>query len=567
MIAGEELDQPKPPAHYEAVLRKRLDQEKGHLEALNDADLTPIGWEVIPDATQAEMSALLETEGFMSRNMKKRRAREYEAARKRVAEMGLDPDEYVPPLEEPEIEKPPADMSQLGAYVDRMDEKAAELQAMATKKRAEAEARARQVCAEAGVKFEDYYSGELPSGPPRFSAAAQLKALEAQLNQAREAGMPMKELEEQFLSEAYREQLLQAEIKTRDAYRQMAHHQGAAPQLEGEDAARVRGAVEQALAAGRSLVGWDLTGADLRGLDLVGESLDHCFLESANLAGMNLAGCSLENAVLTRADLSGATLTGANLEGANLGEAQLTDAKFDGGANLKGAIFGKAQLTRTDLRGARLEGADFMQAAFDEADLSGAIGAELLFYETQLGKSRFVGAVLSKATFLKVDVSGVDFTEAHLEGAVFVESTAAGAVFRNAHAENLRVVKDSDFTGADFIGADLRDANLRGTKLDGADLSGATLSEADLSECALEGAKLYRAVAKGARFEKANLTGAQLVSINLMGGSAQKALLGGADLRGANLFQADFSRVYTDERTDFTDALQTQARYLPLRQT
>ena len=566
MIAGEELGQAREVSHYEAVLAKRLDPEDGYLEALNDGDLTPPGWVDIPDPTQAEMEGLLASEGLMARNMKARRERDHEAARRRVAAMGLDPDEYVPAMEDPEVEKPPADMSQLGAYMKRMDAMAEELKVKAEKERAKAEARARQVCAEAGVRVEDYYSGELPAGPPQFSAAAQLANLEEQLRSAREAGQPMESLEEQFLSEEFRERLIDSERKSRDAYRQMAHHQGVAPRLEGEAAEKVRRAVQQALGAGRSLVGWDLTGADLRGIDLVGECLDHCFLESANLAGMNLAGVSLANAVLARADLSGAVLTGANLSGANLGEADLTETKLDGGANLEGAIFGKAKVCRTDLRQAKMLGADVMGARFEEADLSGADLREVLFLECELGRSRMVGAQLGQATFLKVDASGVDFTEARLEKVVFVESIGRGAVFRNAGAENLRVVKDSDFAGADFVGAMLRDANLRGTKLTDADFSGAELGDADLSECELDRAKFYRATAKGARLEKASLKDAQLVSVNLMGGSVQKADLCGADLRGANLFEADFSRVAIDDRTNFTDAHQTRARYLPLRQ-
>jgi hypothetical protein len=108
------------------------------------------------------------------------------------------------------------------------------------------------------------------------------------------------------------------------------------------EAADLRDAVMQAVAAGANLGGADLGDANLGDANLRGANLGGANLRGANLGVANLGGANLGDA-----NLGGANLRGANLRGANLGDANLGDANLRG-ANLRGA----------NLRGANLRGAD-----------------------------------------------------------------------------------------------------------------------------------------------------------------------------------------------------------------
>jgi hypothetical protein len=109
------------------------------------------------------------------------------------------------------------------------------------------------------------------------------------------------------------------------------------------EAANLRDAVIQAVAARADLGGADLRGANLRDANL----------RDADLRDANLGGADLGDADLRGANLGGANLGGANLGGANLGDANLRGANL-GGADLGGADLGGANLRDANLRGADL---------------------------------------------------------------------------------------------------------------------------------------------------------------------------------------------------------------------
>lgn len=564
VIASERLGEPRPFDHYREVLAQRLDPVKGALFALRDKDLLPLLGpdETEPDSATAEMAALLATEGLRQKHGRRRHEREIEKARALVAHQGLDPDVHgPPPLPPPE---PEPTLDELPDMVERLERDAERIRAEAEEQQKKRRQELREQLAADGLDAEAILAEteEPPGGPPRFSPRAELGMLRARFAERRAMGLPLDELDRMAEDPGHQRMLEEAGKQMRDGYRQVAHHQGAAPRLTGNDAAAARASALARLADEGTLARQDLTGVDLSRLELRGVDLSGAWLENANLAGASLAGTNLSEAVLARADLTDADLAGANLSKANLGLAQLVRTRVDG-ADCTEAILGKARLEGASFRQALLRSADFKEAEFHGTDMSHAVLSEAVFLKQDLQGLCFVGADLGQCVFIEVDVRGVDFTGASLEGATFLTAKGEGTVFAGAHMAGTRFVQECDFTGADFREASLERANLRATRLSRSDFSGARLSAADLSECELAGASFLHASARDALFIKADLSGAQLVSANLMNALLPRANLAGADLRGANLFQADLARVLTDGDTDLGGANLGKARIHP----
>jgi uncharacterized protein YjbI with pentapeptide repeats len=564
VIAAERLGEPRPVQHYQQVLEQRLDPDRGALYALRDKDLLPdlAPAEDEPDGAMAEMDALMATEGLRQKYQRQRQEREIEEARALVASQGLDPDVHGPPPLPPEPPTP---------NVDELPEVVEKLQRDAERMRGEAEAQQKKRKEELRAQLladglnADAILAEAeqgPGGPPRFSAQAEIGMLRARFAERRAMGLPPDPMDRMAENPEEHRRLSETEDRMREGYRQMAHHQGAAPRLAGAEAHGARDAALRILAERGNLTRHDLTGFDLSGLDLKDVDLSGAWLENANLAGTNLAGADLSEAVLARADLTEADLSGAKLRKANLGLTQLVRTRLDR-ADLTEATLGKAVLHGASFREANLESADLKEAEIRAADMTGAVLREVMFLNDDLRGLRLAGADLGKATLLEVDVRGVDFSGASLEGATFLTVKGDGAVFHGARMANARFVQECDFAGADFRDAVLEGANLRGTKLAGSDFSGARLGAADLSECDLTRTTFFRANARDALFVKANLSEAQLVSANLMNALLQRANLTGADLRGVNLFQADLARVLTDGATNLEGANLKKARVHP----
>lgn len=560
VVACENTGEPRGEKHYQDVLARRLDKEKGHLYALVDGELLPEGL-----STAAAARPLAASDGLLRKNLHRKTLKEIEQARAVVASYGLDPDVHGPPLPPPP-EEPPADLDLLPAYIEKL-----RAQAREKKKEDEAKEKERQeglekTLAAAGLdrKFLDDELKDTPKGPPVLPGRQEVAIIGGLAEQFKAAGMATEELD-QILSDPDREKLRNfADARTAESYRQMAHHQSPAPRLPGNRSDGVRALVIEATAQGKSLAGSDFTGADLSGLDLAGADLEGAYLESANLDGADLKGANLKNAVLAHASLTGAALSKVQLAGANLGSSRLNGAVAHG-ADFSRAILSKADLTGADFTGSDLSGADLAGAVFGGTDFSSVKAAQTLFLDGSLAGLRLTGAFLQKCSFLKMDVSGTDFSGSDLTSAVFMAARGRGAVFANARMRNVRFVQQCDFESADFTGALLETANLRASLLAGCDFTGAHLTGADLSECVLSNAKLHRATAREARFIKADLRGAMAASVNAMNASFQRADIRGADLRGANLFQADLARVHADPSTRLDDTLSAQVRIHPRR--
>jgi uncharacterized protein YjbI with pentapeptide repeats len=564
VIAAERLGEPLPAEHYQDVLAKRLDPDKGAVHSLRESDLLPAlsPAEDEPDRAIAEMEALLATEGLRAKHQRQRQEREIEQARAYVASQGLDPDLHGPPPLPPEQPEPspeelPEVLEKLELEAEKMRKEAEELQ---DKRKAELRA---QLTAD-GLDADEILAQaeQLPGGPPPFNAQAEIAMLRGRFAERRTMGLPLDPMDQMAEDPEHHRMLVETEERMREGYRQAAHHQGAAPRLAGEEAAGLRAAALANLAEHGNFVRHNLTGFDLSGLDLRGVDLSGAWLENANLAGTNLEGANLSEAVLARADLTDANLAGANLRKANLGLTQLTRTRADG-AGLSEAILNKARLEDASFRDADLESADLNEAEIHATDMSGAILRESIFLNHDLRGLRLAGADLGKATLLEVDVQGVDFTDACLDATTFVKANGEGATFTGARMGNARFVQECQLARADFRNAVLDRANLRGTNLSGCDFSGASLAGADLSECDLTQANLLRVRAREALFVKTNLAGVQLASADLMNALLQRVNLAGADLRSANLFQADLSRAVADSATNLEGANMKKARVHP----
>jgi uncharacterized protein YjbI with pentapeptide repeats len=564
VMGFEELGAPRPVDHYRRVLAERLDKKKAGAATMRDRDLVPewaIGEAFNPDAEAAAFAP----EGLLSRNLRKKAAREVEQRRQYLVSLGLDPDVHGPkpvPLEDPVQPK----LEELDSLVEQIQADAEKLRIEEEALFAEREKETRRIFQENGLDFDEVIAERTAAegGPPTFTAAGEVAKLEQFAEICRTAGVSAEEIEGYLADPVLRARYVEAEKKMREAYRLSAHMGNPARLRSPEDSAALRAAIASARSAGESLARRDFTGADLSGVDLSGADLTETFLERANLAGANLSGADCTRAVFTRANLSGANLAGVKLCDANLGEADLRKARLEK-ADLTGAIAAKADLSGADLRGVRLDRADLGETKLAGADMSGLQAEAVLFHKTDLSRLKMVGAVLTKCNFIETTLEQADFTEARLEGTVLISARARGAVFRRARLANLRAVLDCHFEEASFQEADLTGANLRGCHLDQSDLSHATLVDADLSEASLRRAQLSCAVARKARFVRADLTEAVGLAADLMETILQKATLVGADLRGANLYGADMARVLADDRLQLSGANVDKVRIEPRR--
>ncbi len=267
MIAAERPNAPRTMDHYREVLAKRLDSERLE-ETLNDADLVPPELAGLGSEIDHHMK-LTSVEGLRAKRKRMAAAADIDAARARVAEFGLDPDEHAPGPLPPEDEIPGP--SEVAAFVKKKRAQMEEVRAAAEKRQQEAIEEAAAFYAEVGLDFDEVRE-EMKTphrGPPDFSAEAHRARFRQWAEEAKAAGQPAEEFEEYATSEKQWEQWTSFEERLRATYRAYAHFQKPAPAREDGDKAAIRAAV----LAGESFAGKDLTGLDLSELDSLGREL------------------------------------------------------------------------------------------------------------------------------------------------------------------------------------------------------------------------------------------------------------------------------------------------------
>jgi uncharacterized protein YjbI with pentapeptide repeats len=564
LVALEQSGAQRPESHYDEVRRRRLDKDRGPIHALRDADLLPEGLRVRKPQANAGEKLLLEREGSLEQNLRRRAELELERVRQQVREVGLDPDASLPKALPPPEQMPEDDVV---AFMDKLDERVDVIMKEAEVQRARAMDEFRKQCVDLALDPDEIIAREKRRslGPPKFSAKKEIETLEGleALSQATGVEMPA-EVRDKLADPLLAQRLLEIEAKLKDAYRWTVHRAEAMPALDMEDGQRVRAEVEEALRNGERLAGRDLSGVDLSGLDFSGADLSETFLESASLERCRFDGTNLTRAVLAHARATGASFRSAMVADANLGGAELSEADLEG-ADLTRAVLFRAKLDRAKLDRAKLDGADLTEAKLTGASLRGCKASELLLSKVSLAGADLREATLDKCNFFEVDLDRANFTGAKLDQSALIDVTGEGAIFRGASLVNLRVVKadkGSRLRKADFKGANLTRANLRGADLAGSDFTAATMPTSDLSDADLTGAKLAGVRAMEARFEGTNLTDADLRGADLMNAVLSRANVAGADFEQANLFRADGARIEGNDKTSFRGANLKFFRYV-----
>ena len=529
MAALELPDAPRPLAHYEEVMRRRLDPERGAIQALRDSDLVPR--EVMGEWDVSLMPDVLSEP--MARNLRAGHQRDYEARRAKLLAQGRDPDKFL--LPPPVLEAPPA-IDDLPEYLERI------------------EAEAQRTKEEMGLLVDWDSAGPVPRLNPEPPAALE----------AEDDALPGEVVPPSDMRHADDESHAMAAL-LRQSQLHSAHMSAPAPAMPSARSSKWRRRLAAVEPGKRNFSGLNLTGIDLSGMALQGADFSGANLEDANLAGANLDDCDFSQAVLARAQLTRTSMARANLRQANLGGARCEQTMLSGAVlyetnchgtrfeycNFAGASFEQTHFNESVLKGCDLGKSRWRQVAllkmtledlvFDEADF-----AQMTWIECRLRRVSFISARLSRCGFVATDCSeAVDFSGAALEGSSFAHgSSLSHALLRNAL---------------------IKQCGLRTTSLAHADLSDARLDNSDFSECDMQFAKLERVAAGDSLFIRTDFTGASLRDANLIDANLSKSDLRSADLGGANLFRADVSQVQVDELTRMQGAYTQNAKVWPAR--
>ena len=585
MPALELRGQPRPVAHYQQVLQQRIDPAKAVL-VLRDSDLVPK--EVMGPWAGEQMPDIASLP--MVRNLRAGRQRERERLRARLLEQGLDPERYLPPLAEPDLQ-PPASIDDLPDFAEKADRAFEQMRQTALARgaegRAQAVAQGMPAAAHPDVDIPPLsqmdpreLSGEIKAsidkamtevasrtGKPvqrRFDPDSLLRDLaRMEEDAARERPTPLT-AEEAAESARLREQ---AGRSVRLGHLHGAHLLEPAPPASSLRSRRLRRRLEAAASGERRFAGMNFVGANLSGMDLRGADFTGANLEDVDFSDARLDGCNFTRAVLARARLVRASLTDARLDEANLGGAQCE------GVNFTGASFVNTRCNKTVFRAcvlarAAFDQADLFESEWARCDARGSRWEQMAMVKLALGDIAFDDAAFKQVSWIECRFKGASFVRAALDACAFVTVDAhEGVDFTEASFVTCSFVHGCSLVQAVFRAASLRQCGLRGAILVGADLAGARLEGCDFSECDLRRARLEALHAGESLFIRADLREASLRGASLIDANLSKADLRFASLQDANLFRADVSQAAIDGSTTFIGAYTQGAKTLPARKT
>jgi uncharacterized protein YjbI with pentapeptide repeats len=530
MAALELPDAPRPLSHYEEVMRRRLDPERGAIHAVRDSDLVPR--EVMGEWDSTLMPDVLADP--MARNMRAGHLRDYEARRAELLAQGEEPDKYLSPP--PPLEKPPA-IDDLPEFLERME-------AEAQKAKEEMGLLAAWDASTDATRFD--------AGPAARDPKAEGETADNPL--PGEAEAPAVDEGTQRMAALVH----QSQLHT-------AHFSAPAPAMPSFRSAKWRRRLAALEPGRRNFSGLNLTGVDLSEMDLQGADFSGAILEDANLGGANLDGCDFSQAVLARAQLTRTSMARAMLRQANLGGARCDHAV------LTGAMLHETNCHKTQFESCNLVGASFDQTHFNEAVLKGCNLGKSRWRQVSLIKMSLEDLVFDEAdfdqmTWIECRLQRVSFVAARLLRCGFVTTDCSDAVdFSGATLEGSSFAHGSSLVHAMFRNALVKQCGLRTTPLAHADLSDARLDNSDFSECDMSHAKLERIAAGDSLFIRTNFTGASFRDANLIDANLSKSDLRSADLGGANLYRADVSQAQIDALTRMQGAYTQNAKVWPAR--
>lgn len=566
MVAADWIEEPRPSSYFVDVLERRLDEEAGMFEMLNDADLMPKGMEIGGGLDAEELFAKSQ-QSIRGQQMASRLEQKMDDAMERLdrelTEIGAErpqaPERKAPPkvdINTVRLSDLPRIISELEAYSNECAEEMEAFKQEAEKALAEA-----GKVLGSGTKDEpgDFESTRGP-GPPTFDAEQKIQEMTDLLNELSNAGANSSIQESGLLKPDMIEFLHWAEASAHAAYRSAAHLQQPVGSRSSDQGHREK--LISLVAAGEPVAGMDFTGAQLDGIDLQGANLKGIYLESASLIGSRLAGACLDDAVLAHADLSDSVLDGASLRRANLGKARLDRASLVG-CSLRDSILMETELHQASLDDSDLMNADTLGMQLQLSSLSGVKLNDYLVLDSSIAGNNFERANLPDAVFIRADMSSCNFSDSTLDGVTIVGSQGMDCVFDNASLINARIVQQSDFSGARFKAAKMSESCLRESCLVGADFSSAVLQGADLSSCNLKGGVFKGADLRQCQFVDSNLHGADLSNADLMNASLERADIQDASLRMCNLYGVDMARVRVSRETDFEQANLDRSRTYP----
>ncbi|EJL76657.1 putative low-complexity protein [Variovorax sp. CF313] len=543
MPALELQGEPRPHAHYQAVLHQRIDPARGGLLAFRDSDLAP-------KAVLGRWSAIEASDAMarpMVRNVRAGLKRDHESRRMELLAAGLDPDKYLPA---PMVLERAPEFDDVPEYFERMEKELKQ-------SRRELAAQSQQMRLAQEQEIDPALLEESRRQPQRFDPDQLIRQLD-QLDRSpgeAPASAPL-------LTVAMKERMT---MQIRLGYLYGAHLSDAAPAMPSFRAAKIRRRLTEAPPDQRNFSGMTLVGADLSGMDLRGANFSGAALEDANLSEAMLDGADFSNAVLARTKLVRTSLANARLNRANLGGAQCEYTNF-AGADLSEANCEKARLLCCNVSGARLEQTRWLESVLDQCDFRRSEWRQVSMMKLTLSGIAFGDALFDQVAWLECTLQDVSFAGAALNRSSFVATDCSQAVdFSDARLEASSFAHGSSLEKAILRRATLKHCGLRTTPMRHADLGGAQLDGSDLSECDLQGARLDGIAGGESLFVRADFTGASLRGANLIDANLSKAIFSRADLREANLFRADVSQALIDGTTDLGGAYTRDAKVWPAR--
>lgn len=453
-----------------------------------------------------------------------------------------------------------AEIDQLEAYQKDLRQKADEF---AKEKKAEAEAKMREACEEAGLDYDE----EMEKLNTQKAAMPQLllEQITAQFESMRAESPEILQatLEAMGSTEAeVREKLTEADEQALVGYRMSMEHYSAPDPLPDEVNQGRRSDLAAHLAAGDVPRDMDLLGADLRGMDFQGATLRRVYLVGANLEGVSFRDCDLTGSVLAFANCKGCDFTGATMARAGLSKGDFREATFQG-ADLTEAILSKgnfqgAVLDQATLVKCKGEGIDFRGASLRAVNLGESILQKAIFSDANLEEANLRGAIFDECSFDGVSLRRANVGIERALAMPLEDGESCYLVFQKCDFSNadFRDCKlyfmtpgECLWTGANFAGANLSSmtlgkCDLRGARLPGAIINMATIAEADAEGVDFSGASFDKTLFNEIRADRANFEGLT-ASIWFSG---KHSTFKEANFRGANIFRCNLGE------TDFRHA-------------
>lgn len=388
---------------------------------------------------------------------------------------------------------------------------------------------------------------DLPPVWPRPNIKSQLADVKKQIfdsneqiSNLRQQGVPEDKLPQITIDiESVEKQLVEAEVKLKDAYILGAHLIGASrsPHPGKED--ELKQEFINKLQSGEPLINGDYACIDLSGQNLQGINLSGCYLEGVNFTGCDISNANLSGAILAGANLTDAKLHNTNCKNANIGATNLTRTDFFE-CNFEKAQLGNSTFIQTKIVACFIDEMNFIDSCFTDIYFDKTSMKQCNFINPVFNDCHFVGADLTQANFVKPIFTNAKFNNSILDAANFVEASVNGADFSNAQMVNSRFVGGCELNDGKFVGANISKSCLRENKINNTDFSNALLDEADFSGSDLESSLFVNAKAIRTQFMKSNLKGANLINFNLMEGSLYKAYVVGVCFDKANLYCVNF---------------------------